>query len=110
MTKKNLVQELREAARDRGHSEMCIFSRAAGTVCEEFDTCEGCQRDSALRLSDRIECEYQPRPKPDSLEKVAKDMDATLHLLKWLDEGLFRPGLVEGYRDRLEALGVTFDD
>ena len=107
---KNLVQELRELAAEK---DDCITIRGVlGGSCSST-TCVRCASDAIGVIADRIEAEYDPKPEPDTLEKVAKDMDATLRDIAYLVthfKGKNIAVIVEGYRDRLEALGVTFDD
>jgi hypothetical protein len=111
---KDLVQELREVAdksTKRIHCE--LLAETVGVKCENYYKCEECAQAMLIALADRIESEYKPRPEPDSIEKVAKDMIAWMDGLVEQSEKSFiwvTKGVADPFRKRLRALGVTFDD
>lgn len=116
MTKKDLVQELRELAKDEESPTCSVWAHFAGLgmiSCNRRNGCGECRGLALNALSDRIEAEYEPKPEPDTVEKVARDMYATFHEVAYIVaefKGKNFTGIAEGYRKRLEALGVTFDD
>ena len=108
MSSKKLVQDLRELTANTEKSGTCMMA-FTGKGCCDFSRCAECVAYAANHLADRIEAEYEPKPELDTVEKVAKDM---AHLLKACQEWNDTPAKyqVERYCERLEALGVTFDD
>lgn len=107
MTKKNLVKELRGVGVEPGGvNALCTGLRYVATDSKCIGTpsgCHKCAREVINALADRIEAEYDPKPEPDTLEKVAREMLDRMAISE--SEELFRH-----YADRLEALGVTVDD
>ena len=88
----SLVDELRT---EEGAMQFC--KKQEGGVTVEFG-----------RIADRIEAEYDPKPEPDTVEKVAKDMAA--YLSKAMrGEDLYASEMTALVR-RAEALGVKVDD
>ena len=117
MSKKNLVQELQELAKKDNltYSPDCLFRKIAnnGKSCAQYVTCAECMSESIISFADRIEAEYDPKPEPDTLEKVALDMVA------WMDDIVeasrdnyvwVTDEAVDPFRKRLKVLGVMFDD
>ena len=109
---KDLVQELRELGNEPGGlSTLCTGLRrvATGEECAgALSGCTKCNIETIKALADRIEAEYDPKPEPDTVEKVAKDMAA--YLSKAMrGEDLYASEMTALVR-RAEALGVTFDD
>lgn len=115
MSKKNLVQELREIAENKDATNCETWEHFGGWSkldCKGI-SCIECRKIALNTIADRIEAEYEPKPEPDTVEKVAKDMvawmdgiiGATKHTAVWLTDEAADP-----FRKRLEALGVTFDD
>lgn len=106
---KDLVQELREAAGEISGS-CSMFARIAGIKANCGSTmCSTCLESTLNALADRIEREYDPKPEPDTVEKVAREM---LDYMEKLEAAAVAPldKVVRNCRDRLEALGVKFDD
>ena len=109
---KDLVQELREV----DSRNICdLLHEIRGEFdCGEYYDCKECVMASFNVIADRIEAEYDPKPEPETVEKVALDM------LKAFDEAAKRcnggkrltyvhPDRPKWYRKRLEALGVKVD-
>ena len=110
---KDLVQELREAS-GRTTGACSTLARIAGTKKDCVSIrCSSCMEHTLNALADRIEREYERRPEPDTVEKVALDMvawfDNVIEACKsapaWITDEAAAP-----FRERLEALGVTFDE
>ena len=116
MSKKDLVQELRELAASRQDEAMCQRLRkwVSGWTCEETSLgCAECVAQTLFDIADRIEAEYDPKPEPDTVEKVALDMLAAFYdvaVCLTYFKGKDTDTRVEEYRKRLEDLGVTFDE
>lgn len=104
---KDLVKELREIT-DENAGCTCM-STIVGGSCGDFRNCAECASHVANALADRIEAEYDPKPEPDTLEKVAVDM---WNYLEYLYRMNFVPLKVhvQAFSERLEDLGVTLDD
>lgn len=115
---KDLVQKLREAsefecAECSLHYVTSDF-KSESRRCSEA-TCAECVADSFNALADRIEREYDPKPEPDTVEKVALDMlDTFVKSAEACEKEYVRIFIShecpDGYRKRLEALGVKVDD
>lgn len=112
---KDLVQELRELAKNEEATNRETWTHFRGLSkidCMDIN-CGECRRLALSALADRIEREYDPKPEPDTVEKVAKDMvawmddliDVSKDRAVWVIDEAADP-----FRKRLEALGVTFDD
>lgn len=111
MGEKNLVQELREIGSEPGGvNALCTGLRYVATDSKCIGTpsgCHKCAREAINALADRIEAEYDPKPEPDTLENVAKEMLGVIHTM----QGGTEPSTaLKHFVDRLKALGVTFDD
>ena len=106
---KNLVQELRELATNVKKHTTCAAA-FSGRSCNDFVTCSECVYHIANLLAYRIEAEYEPKPEPDTVEKVALDMLKDIIIV----ENCAQDGAVyvdsDTFRERLEALGVKVDD
>ena len=110
---KDLVQELRELAEDKrffsDKKPVCVFPEMFNCECIDYTDCSACVADTMKMLADRIEREYDPKPEPDTVEKVALEMLEDFEMMS--DVSQLRAIVVDTdrpktYRKRLEALGV----
>lgn len=115
MGEKDLVQELRELADT--HTIMkapCagLLELTYGKDCLSMTRdCRSCSKLVIDALADRIEAEYDPKPEPDSVEKVALGLLGTLDAIYAQDMiPASMRDIIGVYTKRLEVLGVTFDD
>lgn len=114
---KDLVKELRDLAKETDmESPTCeLWEVLAGkdTIgCFDGRYCVECRALALNALADRIEAEYDPKPEPDTVEKVAKDMVAWMdNLIEAFNNSVvwYTDGAADPFRKRLEALGVKVD-
>ena len=120
---RDLVQELRELAKETDMESFSfpackLWEALAGKdVIDCFDgrRCFECRALALNALADRIEREYDPKPEPDTLEKVALDMlDTFVKSAEACEEEnvsiFIDHECPDRYRKRLKALGVKIDD
>lgn len=101
---KDLVQELRELA---AKNDDCNAIRGVlGGGCTRT-YCNRCASDALIVIANRIECEYDPKPEPDTVEKVAVDM--LLFIWRNFDSETMTSDELLSFKKRLEALGVKVD-
>lgn len=112
----NLVQELRSVEKSKlDEVSDCSLPKTLGLDCACFKTCKECIRSSVKLIADRIEAEYDPKPEPDTVEKVALDMlDTFVKSAEACEEEnvsiFIDHECLDRYRKRLKALGVKIDD
>ena len=105
---RDLVRELREAARHDTPTTCERLASALGFDCDECDDCDECVKNALWAMADRIEREYDPKPEPDTVEKVA--LEAVVRMTSCYAVGRApEKQEVDGFYNRLKALGVTLD-
>lgn len=104
----NLVQELRELAKDEESPTCSVWAHFAGLgmiSCNRRNGCGECRGLALNALADRIEDEHDPKPEPDTVEKVAREMANALVVMADLESTVSHYA-VDDWMKRLEALCV----
>lgn len=108
---KDLVQKLREAS-EFECAECALHYVAYDDKMESWKCCDisciDCFADSLNALADRIEAEYDPKPEPDTVEKVARELLKDLELVVDRENPVYiDQSDIAVYAKRLDHLGVN---